>query len=157
MLLPPMNIPNGQLYTEHFPLKETQKLIHQLINIGQLRKQPHQKEQERLRFICHKTPALTKHCRVGRELPTLRFYLRSEAFGPYIQHPNFRCLPLEQSCKTALKAIGACVHKTYKTLATKGAIPNGNAVPHRDQLRGSRKNCPSPSLSLKEVYLAVAQ
>lgn len=39
--LPLTDIPNVQLHTEQFPLKEIQKLAEQLLHIGQIRKYPH--------------------------------------------------------------------------------------------------------------------
>ena len=96
--------------------KKKPKLAQWLLHVRWTRKNPHWSPWERLRhsLAINPTPVAATHNWEGTE--TLSFSLRNKGFEPHICHPSFYDLHLRDELlkHLALKANGACVHKTHR-------------------------------------------
>ena len=117
------------------------------------KKTPHGNKEEKLNHN------LTINSTIGREIKTLSFSLRSEGFETHIVYPNSLDLYLtdEPLKYLALKASGACIHKTQKGVMNwktvlKGLVHADSPAPGPNSEAADWK---APRLSVKESYLLI--
>lgn len=143
---------------EQFTLKGTQKLAEQLLQVGQMRKYAHQNRQERLFFphSWHQLHPQHSALQSGEKSQLLASPCKPKGLDSISSTPTAKTHQRDKLTKSlALKTNGACIHKTYNSIAKKETILNKHVSTHQgyhssNQHRGNRQNCTPHSFPLKE-------